>query len=394
MKKSWIVGFLIISIISLKGYSQEKLDQLVFDKQPINYGGEVGQDPAVENFQKGRLVIKKITVPEFLKGSDVHLKLSLKSAGDRWDKSGSCFVVADSSMISLIDVARGTKEFPLNSNVQDKYLGIKKTDTYEPLLELLRFVTPFGVGHFSSKENQHRKPVYIPKWEKKVVWEEDISHLLQTVNNTFYIGVWIDTWTKEGYLIDLSLHYSNRPDHIRKVKTIFNTVNYLGKQSLPAFFAESDLEQLIKFNKPVKNVKLHYITTGHGGHSGGDEFKKCLNRLWIDQKKILEFVPWRDDCASYRRFNPTSGVWLKKDSASYIDFKEKQYKVKEIEERIASSDLSRSNWCPGSKVEPVVVELGDMEAGEHEIKIEINASKAEKAKFNHWLVSAYLTYEE
>ena len=24
----------------------------------------------------------------------------------------------------------------------------------------------------------------------------------------------------------------------------------------------------------MKNVKLHYITTGHGGHSGGDEFIK------------------------------------------------------------------------------------------------------------------------
>lgn len=394
MNKSWVVGFLVISFISIKVISQEKLDQFVFMNQPINYGGEVGGDPAVEKFQKGRLVFKKIVVPEFSKGSDVQLKLTLRSAGDRWDKSGSCFVVADSSMISLLDVARGMEKFPLNSLVNDKHAGVKKTNTYEPVIELLRFITPFGVGHFSSEENQHRKPVYIPKWEKKVVWEEDISHLLQTVSKTFYIGVWIDTWTKEGYLLDLSLHYSNRPDRIRKVKTIANTVNYLSEQHLPTFFAESVLEQSISFSRPVKNVKLHYITTGHGGHSEGDEFKKCFNRLWLDQKMILEFIPWRDDCASFRRFNPTSGVWLKKDSASYIDFTEKRYRVKEIEERIASSDLSRSNWCPGSKVDPVVIELGDMEAGEHQVKIEIEASKAEKNKFNHWLVSAYMTYEE
>ena len=394
MKNSWIVGFLMIFLISLKGYGQDKLDHVVFVNQPLNYGGEAGDDSAVEIFQKGRLVYKKVVVPQFMQGSDVRLKLTLKSAGDRWDKSGSCFVIADSTKISLVDVARGFKEFPQESKVKDKFPGIKKTETYDPVIELLRFITPFGVGHFSSEDNAHRKPVYVPEWEKEVVWEEDISHLLQSVNNTFYVGVWIDTWTKEGYLIDLSLHYSNRPDRIRKVMALVNTVNYMGQQGLPKFFEEVPLEQKINFKNSVKNVKLHYITTGHGGHSGGDEFKKCFNRLWLDQKKIFDFVPWRDDCASFRRFNPTSGVWLKKDSASYIDFKEKKYKVKEIEERIASSDLSRSNWCPGSKVEPIVIDLGNLEAGDHEIKIEIDASKATNDKYNHWLVSAYLTYEE
>ena len=68
--------------------------------------------------------------------------------------------------------------------------------------------------------------------------------------------------------------------------------------------------------------------------------------------------------------------------------------MKQIEERIASSDLSRSNWCPGAAVDPIIVELGDMKAGDHKMRIEIDASPAEKDKYNHWLVSAYLTYEE
>ena len=258
----------------------------------------------------------------------------------------------------------------------------------------MRFITPFGVGHYSKEQNSHRKPVYIPEWEKEVVWETDISHLLKVVTNHFYIGVWIDSWTKEGYSIDLSLHYSNRPDKLVHVKTLINTVSYIEGQSLPAFFADSMLEQDFSFDKAVKNVKLHYITSGHGGHSGGDEFSKRSNRLKIDKRTVLDFVPWRDDCASFRRFNPSSGVWLKKDSASYIDFEAKKYRVKEIEERIASSDLSRSNWCPGSIVEPVIVELGDMNAGSHKLIIEIDASPAEKDKYNHWLVSAYLTYED
>ena len=299
----------------------------------------------------------------------------------------------DSSLVSILDASEGSKKFPKKSGINDKNLGVRSTNTYAPVIELLRFITPFGVGHFSQDDNSKRKPVYIPKWEEEVVWEQDVSHLLNVLDNSFIVGVWIDSWTKEGYLIDLSLHYSNRPNKRVKTKSLVNTISYVNGQSLPEFFAEESLNQSFSFDKPVKNVKLHYITTGHGGHSGGDEFSKRSNRIQIDDKLLLDFTPWRDDCASFRRFNPSAGVWLKKDSAAYIDFEAKKYKVKEIEERIASSDLSRANWCPGSKVDPIVIELGDMREGGHTIRIDIDAAKAEKNKYNHWLVSAYLTYD-
>ena len=394
MRYLFIVFIFSISFFTNSVYSQKGLDQIVFTKQPVNYEGAPGADEEVKRLQKGRLVYKKIEIPDFPEGTDVKVRLSLRSDGDRWDKTGSCFVVADPALISIIDVAEGNKEFPLASGIDGAFLGVRKTNDYEPVIELMRFITPFGVGHYSEEENAHRKPVYIPEWEKEVVWEADISHLLKVVTKHFYIGVWIDSWTKEGYNIDLSLHYSNRPDQLVHVKPLLNTVSYVKGQSLPEFFANGNLEQGFNFDKAVKNVKLFYITSGHGGHSGGDEFSKRSNRLTIDKRVVLDFVPWRDDCASFRRFNPSSGVWLKKDSASYIDFEAKKYRVKEIEERIASSDLSRSNWCPGSIVEPVIVRLGDMKAGDHKMTLEIDASAAEKNKYNHWLVSAYLTYEE
>ncbi|MDN3644367.1 PNGase F N-terminal domain-containing protein [Lutimonas halocynthiae] len=389
-----IVFIFSISFFSSTAYSQNGLDQVVFKNQPVNYEGTISADSAVVSLQKGRLVYKKVEVPNFPDGTDVKIRLSLRSEGDRWDKTGSCFVVADPKLISILDIAEGNKKFPMESGIDGAFLGVRKTNDYEPVIELVRFITPFGVGHYSKEQNSHRKPVYIPEWEKEVVWETDISHLLKVVTNHFYIGVWIDSWTKEGYRIDLSLHYSNRPDKLVHVKTLLNTVSYIEGQSLPDFFADGMLEQDFSFDTAVKNVKLYYITSGHGGHSGGDEFSKRSNRLKIDKRTVLDFIPWRDDCASFRRFNPSSGVWLKKDSASYIDFEAKKYRVKEIEERIASSDLSRSNWCPGSIVEPVIVELGDMSAGGHKLTLEIDASAAEKDKYNHWLVSAYLTYEE
>ena len=203
------------------------------------------------------------------------------------------------------------------------------TENYKPVIEILRFMTPFGVGHFSNDKKTYRKPVYIPKWENEVVWERDISHLLDIVDNTFYVGVWIDSWTEEGYKVDLSLSYSNRPNKVVKVKPLVNTISYVNGQALPDFFPVTDVLQNFTFAKKAKNVKLHYITTGHGGHSGGDEFVKIKNTVQINNDVVLDVKPWRNDCASFRRFNPTSGVWLRKDSAAYIDFESRKYKVKE-----------------------------------------------------------------
>ena len=375
-------------------FAQEELNFSIFKNQPINFGGENGDDSEVIRIQNGRIIYKKVTVPSFPEGTDVRIKLSLRSNGDRWDKSGSCFVVTHPDQISIIDVSLGEKEFPVASAINEKFMGVMATDNYKPVVELLRFMTPFGVGHYSNDKGNHRKPVYIPKWENEVVWENDISQLASEVSSSFIVGVWIDSWTKEGYKVDLSLIYSNRPKKTAQVRSLVNTISYVDGQSLPDFFANSTLEKSFNLEKNVKKATLYYLTTGHGGHSGGDEFIRIKNSLRFNNKLVLDTVPWRDDCASFRRFNPTSGVWLKKDSASYIDFEANAYKIKEIEERIASSDLSRSNWCPGSFVKPFVVELGDLKAGKHTIQISIPATAADDDKFNHWLVSAYLTYEE
>ncbi|REE80450.1 peptide-N-glycosidase F-like protein [Lutibacter oceani] len=383
----------ILLLLFFKSNAQEELNYTIFKNQPINFGGEVGENPEVNQLQDGRIIYKKVTVPKFRKGTDVKIKLTLRSNGDRWDKSGSCFVVKDLDELSIINISKGEKVFPIASTINEKFKGVKTTDTYKPVVELLRFMTPFGVGYYSNEKGKYRKPVYIPTWEKQVVWEQDISHLKSIVDNTFYLGVWVDTWTKEGYEVDVDLIYSNRPKKTFNVLPLVNTIAYVNGQSLPDFFAETALKQSFELDKDIKNVKLYYTTTGHGGHEGGDEFIKIKNSVYVNNKLVLDTVPWRDDCASFRRFNPTSGVWLKKDSASYIDFEAKAYKVKEIEERIASSDLSRSNWCPGSYVKPFIVDLENLNAGVHTLKIKIPATKAAHDKLNHWLVSAYITYE-
>ena len=121
-----------------------------------------------------------------------------------------------------------------------------------------------------------------------------------------YVGIFIDTWTPEGYIASLVLDIEESQigvDAIKQkhVEPLINTVYYMG-QTYPDIFAR----------------KVKYIVTGHGGHSGGDEFVEKRNIISIDGKEVLNFIPWRDDCASFRRFNPATGVWLRERLAAYI----------------------------------------------------------------------------
>ena len=130
-----------------------------------------------------------------------------------------------------------------------------------------------------------------------------------------------------------------------------------------------------------------------GGHDGGDEFTPQRNVLSFDGAVVKDFTPWRTDCASFRRFNPTSGVWAVQRKASY--YGEHGTETKVIDEMIASSDLSRSNWCPGSQVEPFCIPLGELAAGAHRLTISIpGAQPINGDEMNHWLISSYLVWEE
>ena len=141
----------------------------------------------------------------------------------------------------------------------------------------------------------------------------------------------------------------------------------------------------IELDQSITNAKLYYLTTGHGAHSEGDEFNQRDNIVMLNNEVLAVFDAWRDDCASFRRFNPSSGAWFEKTI----------WKGEEINERIASSDYSRSNWCPGSKVSPLVIELGDLDKGDHIVTISIpDAQPTTDEYWNFWNVSSYIVYDK
>ncbi len=339
----------------------------------------------------GRVLLKKVKLPNYQVQPKVTVNVELTSNGDPWDKSGSLFVIPKSTDFNIIDFEKG--DFSLKQ-LKDSFPAIKifkaEENEYQPNVELLRFMTPFGVGHFNNDERVSAlKPVYIPKWENEVKWTQDITHLLPLLEDEVYIGVFIDTWTKKGYNISVKLDFeeSKIPNYVKKQQTIIplvNTSKYVSDQGYYDEFSRGKLKVDIDVKSEYKNAKLYYITTGHGGHEEGDEFTKKENIITLNDSIIKRFTPWRDDCASFRRFNPTSGVWTEKTT----------WKEEEIEERIASSDYSRSNWCPGSDITPETIELDNLKIGNHVLEFAIpEAQEIDGDKINYWMVSAYIVYD-
>ncbi len=380
----------------------------VFDKTNVHF------DPSkLQNFNEadadgiirlvnGRIILKKIQVPHYKRNVKVYVKTTVASNGDRWDKSGSVFVLPKKSVINLMSIAQGKNKFPdVDTLKYEKLIGVVAGKDYLPTIELMRFMTPFGVGFYSKEDDSlssKRRPVYIPKWADCVEWQQDITDRYSALEDEAYVGVFIDTWTEPGYLASVELQFKEStiscdPLPRTKVLPLVNTVYYIG-QEYPDIFARKPLSTEFTLPKNAKNVRLKYIVTGHGGHDGGDEFTPQENILQIDGKEVYKFTPWRDDCASFRRFNPGTGVWLEKRVASYIG-EDGKYTEKEIEEPVGSSDFSRSNWCPGSDIVPEEVALNDITSGKHSFSISIPKAQPIKGdEMNHWLVSAYLVWEE
>ena len=408
MKKFFsLVTVLILFASSLLAQrNKEVVTKSVFSNTPIlfnptDYPNGVVNKNDIIYLGNGRIALKNIEIPNLNNFTDVEIKITLVSNGDPWDKSGSCFIIPSNSGINMMDIAAEKEAYPPIDTVNyDNLAGIVQGENYKPTVELMRFMTPFGVGYFSSNDDSvsaQRRPVYIDGWAENVVWTQNITDLLPLFKDGAYIGIYIDTWTPEGYIVDVELNFIESslpcdPFPITYVEPLLNTNYYIG-QNHPDIFSRRGVTIPFKIPENAKNVRLKYIATGHGGHSGGDEFHPQKNILLIDGEEVLNFIPWRNDCASFRRFNPTSGVWLRTRPLAFIGRGGKR-EVKEIEEPLASSDLSRSNWCPGSDVPPVEINLPGITPGKHMLTISIpESTPISDDKLNHWLVSAYLVWE-
>jgi len=347
----------------------------IFQDEQICYQPGIKSD-SVLRFAEGTVILKKIKVPEVEKGSQVFVQLIEKSNGDAYDRTGSVFLISEDQKTSFLDgMKNGMETLPLYiDSAGTKFPGMVRTEGFSPVLELMRFFTPFGVSHFNDRLTLKGKT-----WQDSVIYRQDVSEFISVLSGKeVYIGTYIGNYDKGGHKVslELSIHPggSNYADGM-KIMSLFTTTNVMemGGQTYPTMFAdEKGLEMTFVIPEDIKNVKLRYITTGHGGWGNGDEFVPKPNRIFIDADLKAQFTPWRLDCGSYRLYNPVSG---------------------NFEDGLSSSDLSRSNWCPGTITNPVFIDLGDLKAGEHKLRIQIPQGPKEGESISFWNVSGALVYQ-
>jgi GLPGLI family protein len=347
----------------------------VFEKEIINFSEASRSNDSILRFANGTIIIKKVKIPEIKKGNRIFIDVTEQSNGDAYDRTGSVFLIPTDKNISFLDgLKNGAKVLPVYENGNgEKYQGVIRTETYAPLLELMRFFTPFGVKQFNTLQLKNKV------WQDSVYYRQDISEMLPALSNKeVWIGINIGNYDNGGH--KASLNISIHPEEESKPQNtwllpIFNTNNVMemaGQQYATMFSNEKGLEVTFDVPEGFKNFKLRYITTGHGGWENGDEFVPKKNTILVDAKEVFAFTPWRTDCGSYRLSNPASG---------------------NFSDGLSSSDLSRSNWCPGTVTNPVYIDLGNLSAGKHTIQIKIPQGKPEGSSFSSWNVSGCLIGE-
>ncbi|MBP5496595.1 MAG: glpgli family protein [Bacteroidales bacterium] len=326
-------------------------------------------------YSNGTIILKRMNLKQLPPHYQIFAELTEQSNGDAYDRTGSVFVIPASQKVSflnaLIDSVGVLPVFTDKNGAQ--YQGIKLEKDYTPLVELVRFFTPFGVHHF----NQYRS---LPdkEWEDAAYYKQDVSDLRQYLQGDVYIGAFIGNYDAGGHKITLDLkaypesyEWTGNADEGYWTLPLFNTCNVMemSGQNYGTLFGTDSLTVTFTVPEGLTSLRLRYLSTGHGGWDNGDEFVPKENVILIDGQPRFRHTPWRSDCGTFRVYNPASGNFWN---------------------GLSSSDYSRSGWCPGTATQPVYFDLTGLVPGQHTLTVAIPQGQREGTYFSAWNVSGIL----
>jgi GLPGLI family protein len=347
----------------------------IFENEIINFSDSSISNDSILRFASGTILLKKVTFPKIKNSDLVFLDLKEQSNGDAYDRTGSVFIIPQEKKQSfLYGLQNGAKTLPIYENGNGKqYQGFVATTNFDPLIELMRFFTPFGIKQYNHIQLKDKT------WHEIVPYRVDITDLKSSISGkSVYVGTFIGNYDKGGHKISMNVTLHQSESSLKQPNyclPLFNTTNVMemaGQEYATLFNHEKGLEVTFTLEKDLKNAQLRYITTGHGGWENGDEFVPKRNTIILNGTQVYSFIPWRQDCGSYRLYNPASG---------------------NFNDGLSSSDLSRSNWCPGTVTNPIYIELGDLKAGTHLLQVKIPQGEPEGGSFSAWNVSGVLLGE-
>lgn len=345
-------------------------------------GGSGTPFDSVLHFAGGTLALKRIRLPHLPSHYQTFVEIHQRSNGDAYDRTGSLFVLGCQPGAAPAFL-RGMNEHPdslplFTDRKGDRYQGIRaEGDTFQPPVELVRFFTSFGVSHFNDRVKMEGI-----EWESENYFKQEVTDLASRLQGEVWIGIWIGNYDGGGHLVTVDLKsypgdYVWEIDEAEKsaVLPLFNTCNVLemAGQNYGKFFDTDSLTVAFDIPLGAKQVRLRYITTGHGGWDGGDEFNPKANTILINGTPAFSVTPWRCDCGRYREWNPVSGNFWNGTS---------------------SSDYSRSGWCPGIATQPVYFDLSTLTPGRHTLTVAIPQGAPQAGSFSHWCLSGCLIIDK
>ncbi len=352
-------------------------EQICWGKKNAHIDGGIRAIPAdtVLHYAGGTLILKKVKLPRLPHHYQHFVEIHQQSNGDAYDRTGSLFIVTPGFFEGINQHPDSLPTFVGRDG--QRYQGMISQTGYDAPLELVRFFTPFGVGHFND-----RMKGYGIDWRDETYYRQEITDLYH-FDDDVVIGAWIGNYDGGGHIVTVDIKsypndYTIPEDNTEEsglALPCFNTCNVLemAGQNYGKLFATDSLTVIFKLYPETKSAKLRYISTGHGGWGEGDEFVPKQNTILIDNKPAFTHTPWRQDCGCYRDLNPVSGNFWN---------------------GLSSSDFSRSGWCPGTATQPVYFDMTPWADGEeHTLTVAIPQGKPVEGMFSHWAVSGTLIIE-
>ena len=361
----------------------------IFDHKQISWGKENAHIDGysfdipydtILHYAGGTLILKRVMLPILPSHYQHFIELHQQSNGDAYDRTGSIFAILPQQEK---DFFYGINNHPDSLPVfigrdGQHYQGVLRTNEYVPPLELVRFFTPFGIGKF----NERMKDFGID-WQDETYYRQEITDAYPMLQSSVILGAWIGNYDNGGHLLTMDIKsYPNdltTPDDDtwkpNIIYPLFNTCNVLemAGQNYGKLFATDSLTVSFSIPDDASFARLRYISTGHGGWDGGDEFVPKTNTILIDGKPAFAYTPWRQDCGCYRDLNPVSGNFWN---------------------GLSSSDYSRSGWCPGTATQPVYFDLSPWIDGQtHTLTVAIPQGQPVEGMFSHWAVSGSIVIE-
>lgn len=143
----------------------------------------------------------------------------------------------------------------------------------------------------------------------------------------------------------------------------------------------SSVAQTVTIPEGVRAPRIMLRSTGHSATgSAYHEFVSLTHVVRVDGLEVARFRPWREDGGTTRRLNPSAG---RPDPSN---------------PGLLASDLDRSGWVPGQKVEPWILPLPELTPGPHTVTLELLATTPQMDRNQpiegYWMQSAAVVADD